>query len=364
MKLPNILLITTLLTACGTASETTSPQAERRGIELTAEQIAFNDIQIGHLDSAVVHQTIKANGRTDIPPDFQFDINVPVNAFVEKVYVLPGSSVTRGQALAMLRHPNVSRAQADYLAEKANLEALLSDLKRKEALAESNTVAQRELEQVRSNARASEARIQTLSYVLLQMNIEPASVHAENIADRYVLKAPISGNISQAMVQRGSLADTDQPAFRLINREHEHVEVAIFQKDIGQVAAGQRVKLHLPGETQTYIGQVYLAGVQQDATSQATSVHVHPGEDFPRLPVGALVFADIQVRSEHGLVIASREIIHTKQGHFLFVKTPDGLVKHEVELGLEDGQWVIVKGPETVLRSEVVRKGNYYLNGM
>ena len=130
------------------------------------------------------------------------------------------------------------------------------------------------------------------------------------------------------------------------------------------VAAINGMALHLPGETQTYNGQVYLAGTQQDATTQATSVHVHPGEDFPRLPMGALVFADLLVRSEHGLVIASHEIIRTSQGHFLFVNTPEGLVKHEVELGLDDGQWVIVKGPETVLHSEVVRKGNYYLNGM
>lgn len=364
MKLSNILLTATLLTACGTLSETASPQAEQTGIQLTAEQIAFNNIQIGPLDSAVVHQTIKSNGRTDIPPNFQFDINVPVAAFVEKVNVLPGSLVTRGQALAVLRHPNVSRAQADYLAEKANLEALRSDVSRKEALAASNTVAQRELEQVRSNASASEARIQTLTHILLQMDIAPTKVQAQTITDQYVLKAPISGTISQVMVQRGTLADADQPAFRLINREHEHVEVAVFQKDIGQVATGQTVKLHLPGETQTYNGQLYLIGAQQDAATLATNVHVHPGEDFPKLPVGALVFAQIQVRSEHGLVIASREIIRTSQGDFLFVKTPDGLVKSELELGLDDGEQVIIKGPEAVLHAEVVLKGNYYLNGM
>lgn len=359
-----IIALAGMLAACGTSSpEAGQTETETTAIQLTEEQVAFNEIVTGRLPKGAVFHKVKATGLVDIPPNYSVRYTAPIGGYLSTIKVLPGDRVSKGQVLAVLTHPDIAQLQQDYLAARSRLNFIQKDLERKGELLEGKSVAQRDYDQLESEAVMVSGELQSLTQELRRLDINYQSLTSERITQSIQLKAPISGLVTDLWGKSGDFMDASSPVLSILNRDHEHVELQIFQDDLDKIHKGMTVLMKLPKRTETYIGEVFLVNTKLDMETLAANIHVHPGENFPEQPINAVVFGEVIHRVDSGFVLPSAELIRAGAERFVFMKTPEGFVKTPIQTGYDDGTQVLVNGPSEIFGQEVVLRGNYYLNG-
>lgn len=362
----NKILILGLLAAvaCSQPSEQSIVEQSDDRITLTDEQIQFNRIVVGKLSLSPVRHKIQATGVLDVPPDNVSELAVPIHAYITKLNVLPGDKVTKGQVLATLKHPDIAVVQSEYIKAMQELVFAKKDLARKEELVNTNAVSQRDYQLVSSQVQALEAKVSGLEQEIYRLGLDPAGVKESTISQSITIRAPKAGMVTAVNAKNGSFVEPGSPIVTVVNREHLHVELQIFQKDLPKVKKGMKVEMTIPGYDEVYTGSVFLINHQLDAQSLSTNVHVHPDNNFPELNINAVVFGEIiyQVDSLPGL--PTTELIHEGNAYFLFAKSNDSYEKVQVEAGYDDGEHISIVGPQSLFNQEVVLSGNYFLNGI
>ncbi|MEO9477685.1 MAG: efflux RND transporter periplasmic adaptor subunit [Cyclobacteriaceae bacterium] len=360
-----IFFLGTLLISC-TQSETTQASGEVTSdkVTLTSEQVKSNNIKLGQLPKGLVYHKIKATGRMDVPPNNSLDVSVPISAYVKSINVLPGEVVTKGQTLAVLNHPSIIKMQSSYLAAKSELDYVSADLIRKEKLTSSSTVSAREYEALKAQKAAAESTLSAIVADLNRMGISPHSITPENITNRLNISAPISGTVTEVFAKVGALVNPDASIININDRDHQHVELQVYQTDIPKIGLGMGVEIKLPKGNNTFKGTVFLINGTLNNETLATNVHVHPEENFPKLARHSVVFAEVIFGVDSGYVMSSSELIRQGDRYFVFVKDGDGFSKEEVEVGHDDGVNILILGPQDLLDKQFVISGSYYLNGI
>ena len=188
-------------------------------------------------------------------------------------------------------------------------------------------------------------------------------VSQESVNQTLPLRAPIAGMVTDLFLKTGEHVNTSEPILSLLNHEHEHVELQVYQQDLSKVKKGMKVLLRLPGETQEYGGEVFLVNSQLSRETLSANIHVHPDEDFPDVAINSVVFGKIIYQVDSTLVLPSTELLKEGELSFAFINSNDGFKKVQVDAGYDDGKHVAVLGPQELINGEVVLHGNYNLNG-
>ena len=362
-NLPYITVLS-LIMACSQGSVKEEDIVSEDLIQLSKEQLEYNEIRTGLMPEGPLYHKIKATGQVDIPPNYAVKVSAPTEAYVSQLKVLPGQRVDRGQLLARLQHPSIAEIQKSYLTARAELNYLSKDLSRKQGLSDGNTVSAREIEMLQSREQSTAAGLKSIESELERLGIDYRNLTSESVSQTLEVRAPISGVVTDLFSQTGQYAGPNDPILTISSREHEHVELEVFQEDLPKVKKGMEVLMRLPGEETIYTGEIFLTNIQLDKETLSGNVHVHLGEDFPDLPIGAVVFAEIIYRTDTGYLMPRAEIIREGKASYIFTNSPDGFRKQKVEVGFDDGANVQITGPQELLGSKVVLQGNYYLNGM
>lgn len=359
------ILLAILVAACSApAAEQAEEESTSEAITLSAEQLAYNQIETGKLTKGPVYHTVKATGMVDVPPNFSLKLSAPIEAYVTKIKVLPGDKVNKGQVLAQLTHPAIAQLQKDFLGMQAQLKFVTEDLERKEQLLDGKAVAQRTYDQLKSDQVSLQAQLRSLEQEMSRLGMDSKNLQASSVSQVLELRAPIAGVVTDVFIKTGEHVSTVDPIVSILNREHEHVELQIFQGDLAKVKKSMLVNMRLPGGETIYTGEVFLVNTQLNTESLSANVHVHPGEDFPHLPVNAVVFGEVVYQVDSVYTLPKSEVIREGNAYFIFIKTNEGFVKTLIDVGYTDEQNVEITGPAEVLKQEVVVKGNYNLNGV
>ncbi|MEQ8473407.1 MAG: efflux RND transporter periplasmic adaptor subunit [Marinoscillum sp.] len=359
-----ISLVSIMLLSCEQPKEESESKPEEQLIHLSQEQLTYNNIKIGRLKRGVVKHKIKATGMVDVPPNYSIRLSSPLEAYVSKLLILPGNTVRKGQVIAHLTHPGIAQVQKDYLTARAQKQFLEKDLERKKSLLTENGVSQKSYDQLESEYTEINTRLKSLENELRRLDISPSFVSTDNITQTLRLKAPIDGVITDLFRKTGEYVGASEPLLSILNRDHEHIELQVFQNDLMKVKKGMPVELRLFGnDKQVFNGEVFLVNAQLDRETLSSNIHVHPGENFPDIAINSVVFGEIIYQMDSAHIVPSSEIIREGNTYFLFQKTAEGFKKVEVETGYNDGSNIAILGPQEILESELILKGNYYLNG-
>lgn len=359
-----ILSLVTLFWSCSeTPSESVSEEATTDLITLTADQMTYNKIATSRLERGPLFHKIKATGMVDVPPNHSIKLSSPLEAYIADLYVLPGDRVTKGQVIAHLSHPSVAQVQKDYLSTRAELSFVEKDLRRKEGLLDGNAVSQKSYDQLISQVTEVSARLKSLEAELNRLGINASTVSNESISQTLKLKAPISGVVTDMFRKTGEYVSAADPVVSILNRDHEHIELQVFQHDLNKVKKGMPVNLLVAGDDEVYDGEVFLVNTQLNKETLSANIHVHPGEKFPDMAINSVVFGEIIYQTDTTYRVPKSELIRQGNAFFIFQKEGDGFRKVEVETGFDDGENVEIIGPKALFEEEIVTKGNYYLNG-
>src|SRR5690606_30151658 len=96
---------------------------------------------------------------------------------------------------------------------------------------------------------------------LVMLNISPEKVEAGDVTSSVTIFSPISGSITQVNVTKGSYVAPATPIIEIVDNDHIHIELSVFEKDIMKVKKGQKIDFKVPeASPDTFVAEVYLVG--------------------------------------------------------------------------------------------------------
>ncbi len=170
--------------------------------------------------------------------DKQSNLSTRVMGQVQKVYVQPGKKVNAGDLLIQIRNQDILAKKAQVEASKVEAttayESAEKDLKRFEALYQSKSASDKEIDDMRTRYEMAKARLAAVN----QMENE-----VEESLRYTAIRAPYSGVITGKFVQEGDMANPGMPLLSIESPSQWKVYARIPESDIARLKLNDPVKV-------------------------------------------------------------------------------------------------------------------------
>jgi cobalt-zinc-cadmium efflux system membrane fusion protein len=309
----SVFVILALAMSCGSkATEEAVPkehhEEEENTVEFTAGQYKMADIELGKVESKQISGTIRVNGMLDVPPQQMVSISVPLGGFLKSTSLLQGSKVKQGQVIATMENLDFIQMQQDYIEAKNQLEFAKADYDRQLDLAKENVNAQKTLQQAKTTYSSWQAKTNGLEAKLKMLNINLASLEGGNITGSINLYSPIDGYVTEVNVNIGKYVNPTDILFEIVDTEHLHAELTVFEKDVPKLKIGQKVRFTLANESKERIATVYLLG-REISADRTIRIHCHIDKEDTNLLPGMYLKAVVEIGGLEVTALPDKAII-------------------------------------------------------
>ncbi|WP_212004329.1 efflux RND transporter periplasmic adaptor subunit [Chitinophaga sp. HK235] len=369
-----ILLMSGLIMAsCGSKKTTAEKSTEEHEHEeapntvtLTNEQFQTVGIVLGAPEQREISSAVKVNGLLDVPPQQAVSVSVPMGGFIRQTSMLQGMPVKKGQVLAALENIDYIQLQQDYLDARSQLEYAATEYTRQQELSRENVNALKTVQQAKATFESLQAKVKGLREKLSLININIAGLEKGNIQRSVNVYAPISGYVTQVNINLGQFVNPADILFRIVNTEHLHAELTVFEKDIPRLKIGQPVRFTLANETKQRKATVHLIG-REISPERTVRVHCHLDEEDTQLLPGTYLQAMIEAGAGNVQALPEAAVVNFENKAYVFVKEAPGKdsTHHfkmlEVQPGSNEQGYTEVNFPQGNTPKEIVIKGAYDL---
>ncbi len=321
----NILIIglAVFVFSCGkdeSAVEDAPELKDESSLTLTEAQVASMKVATGKITRRAMPKTLIVNGLLDVPPQNLVTISAPMGGFVKATELLQGMKVSKGQALVTLENQDYIQLQQDYLENKSKFDFLETEYQRQVELSEENVNSQKTLQQAKSQYLTMKGTVSGLEAKLKMIGIRSDAIFGGEIKSTVTLYAPITGFVTTVNVNIGQFVSPTDVMFNIVNVEHIHAELQIFEKDISKIKIGQRVNVRLVNEVDGRDATVYLIGkeIGQDRTVR---VHCHFSKEDESLLPGMFVNAGVEIESTEVDVLPNEAVVNFEGVNYIFIET-------------------------------------------
>lgn len=346
-------------------SEEAEEESAMVDVELTEGQAKQLGITIGPLEKYVFASGIDVKGQVVASPQSVAKVTPYIGANVKSIYVHEGQSVSRGQVLAVLSHPDLVELQGRYLTAVNRLTFVEQDLQRQQKLVTGNAGSGRDLQQAQSEQRTLRSEISTIGQQLRMLGISPEKVKAGKTVTQITVTSPISGTVEEVLVATGQFADPQSPMFRIVNSANVYADFMVYEKDLPRVAVGQGVSLSPMSDPSRLIqAQVYSVGKDVDPQTKAVHVRASFTGDSRGLVSGMYLKGKIASGQQTSPSVSSDGIVDDDGKSYIFTVTRKNgkCVFHPVRVtkGREENGHVEV-ALQSPITSPVALSGAYYI---
>ena len=291
-------------------------------VELTEKQLSLIDFELGDFKQMNIGKNIKCSGELELPPQNKASVSALLGGRVKSIDVIEGSFVKKGQTLAVLEHPDVIEYQEQYLDVANNISLLKSDFERKQALFNDSITSQRVFEQAESNYYSAVAKLNTLKAKLSLIGVSANQVEKGNISSGITIKSPIDGYVRLVEINIGKFVEPASEMFEIVDNEHIHIDLHVYEKDINAIKIGQKVLFSLASnEGVDYEAVVFAIGKAFENETKSVRVHAEiiakKHNLLPGMYVNALIVTDPKTRR----VLPDNSIISEGEHEYIFVQT-------------------------------------------
>ena len=370
MKQLYIIFMFMLLLACGNdqnKEESEEAHEETDELIVTKQQFDGEKMELGVIGEHVFNTLIKVNGTIDVPTHNQSNVSTFVGGYITKNPLLIGDEVKKGQFLVSLENTEYIEIQQQYLELAEQLNYLKSEFTRQKTLYDEKITSQKNFLKSESEFKSSLAHFNGLKKKLQMMNINPTSVENGRITSSINIYAPIDGFVTKIHVSNGTYVSPADIIMEIIDTDHIHLELSVFEKDILKIKKGQKIDFRIPEASDNlYKAVVHLVGTTIDPTNRRVVVHAHIDEGHPAFIVGMFAEAEIIVGSSQGMALPKTAVIQVEDDYFALVleseTTQEYLLKKiKLELGLQTEDVVEVLNSERLKNKKIVVNGTYML---
>lgn len=367
-----LALILASLTGCG---KTEAPAAERievteapsgsEEIFLTTEQFNTMKMEWGSPHQGDFSSEVKVQGTVKVPVEGLQEISAYFGGYVSNLELIEGQSVRKGETLFYLENPEFIRLQQDYLETTSQLAYLKSEYERQKTLYEEQISAQKNYLKAEADYQGALAKSQSLKKQLSLINIDAEQLTPANIRSKVPVISPIKGFVEQVFVAPGQFLPASGKAISLLNKDHLHIELILFEKDATRIHIGQKVEVSMPDSPgQVLMAQIHVVG---QTINEQRQINVHADlvdeKEVVKLIPGMFVQARVQLDPQQSWALPEDALVEVDGEYFILVqsgKTDQGFKLDKLKVvpgaknksmiaiepvdGLDENAVVLVKG--------------------
>jgi membrane fusion protein, heavy metal efflux system len=374
-RLTLLLLATIFAYSCGQQSpetagiEISKASSEEGVIMLTLDQFNSMNMAWGKMDSSQFSEEITVQGAVRVPVENMQEVTTFYGGYVSGMELLEGQAVKKGEVLFYLENPEFILLQQNYLETKSQLNYLKSEYDRQKMLYGEKIASQKNYLKAEADYQSTRANAESLKRQLGLLRINAEELQPESIRSKVPIYSPIAGFVTAINVVPGAYIQPRDVAVSLMSREHLHMELVVFEKDVTYIKKGQVVKVRIPEiSSETLIAEVFMVG---QSINEARQINVHADlKDESKesmLVPGMFIEAKIQTDPQEGMSIPQTAVIESNDKSYVLVlkeKNENGfsLEKIEVQTGkILDGKIEILAGSKLSATDQILIKGGFNL---
>ncbi|MEJ2114185.1 MAG: efflux RND transporter periplasmic adaptor subunit [Flavobacteriaceae bacterium] len=345
----------------------TTTEADSNKIIISNQQFESEHMQLGQLHEEAFNNLVQTNGLVDVPPENKSIISTFMGGYVTKIPLLIGDAVKKGQLVATLENIEFVGIQQHYLEIAEQMAYLKNEYERQKKLYNENITSQKNFLKAESDYKSTLAIYNGLQQKLRMMNIDPNAVEQSEITSSINLYAPIAGSVTKVNVSNGSFVSSSAELLEIINTEHIHLELNVFEKDILKIKKDQKIKFNIPeASSQIYDAEVHLVGTSIDE-NRTIKVHAHiEDEENANFIVGMFVEANIITDSVTRFALPNEAITKIDDNYFVLVlenKTDSDFTfkKEKIEIGTKNEAYTEVLNYNNLAGKDILIKGGFLI---
>lgn len=385
-----LVLMVSVFTGCGSKSAGTEEaghedHAEGEGrheeeghseegmAELHLSNLKFESlgIKVDTLPTRTLSGTVEANGQLEVLPQHEATVTAILGANVTSIKVIEGDKVNKGQVLAYLSHPNLTNLQTSYVKAYSRLQYLEKEMQRQKRLYEEEVGSGKTYQETLADYQAIKAEVKGYEAQLKQLSLNVEKVQGGDIYQYVPVVSPINGYIEKVKVQVGQFVDPQTEMFTIVNTDHIHADLMVFEKDVYKVKEGQKIAFtveSVPGATLT--AKIFSVGKQFEQNPRAVHVHAEIDQKEEFLIPGMYINGKIRTGNNEVKALPEGAIIEEEGKPYIFMaeaheeegKTEWAFKAVEIRTGMTEDGWVEIKLLEPLPKDAKVAWNNaYYL---
>ncbi len=327
-----IIIFTNLVAifSCGgkDSKETTTTKVEgqEEGHEnpnmviLSGEQIKSIGIEFGLIEEKQLTASLKTNGVLRVPNQNKASVNSIYSGVIRSLNVQPGNTVSKGQNIATIANPDFIRVQDEFLGVNSKIVLAEQEYSRQKELNAGNAGALKNLQAAENELGTLQSRKSSLEQQIKLMGINPASLSNGKLVSVLSIRSPISGVVSNVMVQIGSYVDLSTAVAEIVDNSQLHLDLFVYEKDMPKLRNNQLIHFTLtnnPGKE--YDAQIYSLGSSFEGESKAVTVHAKVQGNKTGLIDGMNVTAIISLEKATVPAVPSDAIVNFQGQDYIFI---------------------------------------------
>jgi membrane fusion protein (multidrug efflux system) len=329
MKTGVLIVMLFFVAGCRQSDTAADPAAVVQVKTAVATIQPFED-QVGSIGTVAVHSGHLAS------------LSAPAPARITAVYVSVGQKVSRGTPLiAFEQTPFISAAQS----ADAALVAAERAYDRARRLADAGIVPRKDAEAAATELAQARA----------------AATTARRMAQLAIVRAPISGVVTQLNASIGASADVNQPLVEVADLNALDIVFNVAPADAAHIGPGAAVTLSA-GETATGealgVGRIISVGATVDSSTRSVEVRAQAPPSARTLRIGETIFGQINMGTKpRAIVVPIAALVPVGDGFQVFVVTGANIALArkvtvgrrtdtvaEITSGLVGGERVVTEG--------------------
>jgi cobalt-zinc-cadmium efflux system membrane fusion protein len=360
-----IFALSIVLFSCKESKTEEALVKDDKSIMVTVQQFKSSAMEIASPTEQDFEVTIKATGKIDVPPQNRAKVTTFVGGNVKSTTLLVGDKVTKGEALLTLENTEFLDIQKDYLEVAEKIKYLKSEYERQKTLFDEKITSQKNYLKAESDYRVAKGMYQSLRAKLSLLNISPSNVEKGILTSVITIYSPMSGDIVVMNSNVGMHVAPSDTMLEIIETDHLHLELNVFEKDILKVKVEQDINFTVPEATkEVFHAKVHLVGKSIEGNDRTINVHGHLDDKMKqRLITGMFVEAAIVVDSKKGLAIPTEALITENNKNFVLLLNEEKnnsyfFKKVAVKIGEKSEKYVeIISSDQIDSSSKILIKG-------
>lgn len=299
------------------AEETKEEEKSTTEVALTESQYKTVGIETGFVEERNLNKIIKANGYTTVPPQNSAEVSTLIGGTVKDIFVLEGTFVNKGKVLATIQNLEVIEMQEEYHSAIANVEYLQLEYNRQKTLSDENVNPRKTFQEVKAKLAAERARAQAA-----KNKLEALHVSTKGSTSVVPIVAPINGYVGKINIAKGAFAQTGVSLFEVVDNSQMHLDLNVYEKDLGSISIGQVIDFVLTNQSNKSIkGKIF--GINKSFSNESKTVAVHakidPADAKGLIP-GMYVSANINIVNATVPALPKDAVVRNADKYFVFVQ--------------------------------------------
>ncbi len=296
-------------------------------LALTQEQIANVNLQFGQLEERNIVSSVQMNGRIELPPQGRATVSSLLGGQIQKVHVIPGQQVKKGQTLFSLMNMELLDWYQEYQEAQSRIDYLTTEENRLSALQSEQLSSSAKVKAVTAEKKQLLAKQAGINSRLRSIGLSIDGL--DRAISSYTVKSPIAGVIQHLPISIGAHVTPSDILAEVIDDHHLHLHLQAYGSELAKLQQGQKLNFYVPSRPEDIrSAEIYWINNMVNEETNSYDVHAELSGDSDGLYSGEYVEARIIDENRKVLSLPISAVTRDKGLQYIFVKEEE----HEKEV--------------------------------